>query len=339
MAFDTFRDAVKRAVEPAPLSPEEMRAAMELMFAGEASPAQTAAFLIALRQRGETPEEIAAAAFAMRAAAVPVAAPAECIDTCGTGGDGAGTYNISTAVAFVIAGCGAPVAKHGNKSVSSKSGASEVLEALGVNIRISPEVVSACIKEAGVGFLFAQAHHPAMKHVAPIRADLGLRTMFNVLGPLTNPAGAKRQLMGVYEEKLVQPIAEVLKLLNTERAWVVHGGDGLDEITTTTTTRVAELKNGAVRIFDVAPEDAGLPRATPADLQGGAPEDNAAALRALLKGEKGPYRDIVVLNAAAALIVAEKAETLAEGARMAAASIDNGAAAASLEKLITISNG
>ncbi len=336
--MSAFTPHLSRAVSGAPLSADEMRAAMDALFAGEASEVEVAGFLAALRARGETVEEIAAAAQAMRAHAIKVAAPDDVIDTCGTGGDGAGTYNISTAVALIAAGCGVRVAKHGNKAASSKSGSSEVLEALGVKLDIAPEQIAACIEEANVGFMFAALHHPAMKHVAPVRKALGVRTLFNALGPLSNPAGAKRQVMGVFDRALVRPIAEVMPLLGVTRAWVVHGSDGLDELTTTGPSHVASLEDGKVTEFEVSPADAGLPLADPDALTGGDPSENAAALWRLLEGEKGAYRDIAVLNAAAALVVAGKAETLDEAARRAEEAIDTGAAKAALEKLVECSN-
>jgi anthranilate phosphoribosyltransferase len=336
--MSAFTPHLARAVSGSALSAAEMRAAMDALFSGEASEVEVAGFLAALRARGETVEEIAAAAQAMRAHALKVDAPDDVIDTCGTGGDGAGTYNISTASALIAAGCGVRVAKHGNKSASSKCGSSEVLEALGVKLDISPAAIARCIEEANVGFMFAALHHPAMKHVAPVRKALGVRTLFNALGPLSNPAGAKRQVMGVFSRELVRPIAEVMPHLGVTSAWVVHGSDGLDELTTTGPSHVASLENGAVTEFEVTPEEAGLVRAKPEDLTGGDPSENAAALWRLLEGEKGAYRDIAVLNAAAALIVAGKAESLDAAARLAERSIDTGAAKAALAKLVECSN-
>ncbi|MDX2223805.1 MAG: anthranilate phosphoribosyltransferase, partial [Rhodospirillaceae bacterium] len=292
-----------------------------------------------LRVRGETVAELTGAARIMRAKAVRVAAPADAIDTCGTGGDASGTFNISTAVAFVVAGCGVPVAKHGNRAMSSKSGTADVLAALGVNLDAGPDLIARAIAEAGVGFLFAQKHHSAMKHVAPVRTELGTRTIFNLIGPLSNPAGAKRQLMGVFARKWVRPLAETLGQLGAEAAWVVHGSDGLDELTTTGASFVAELKNGAVREFEITPEGAGLSRAQPGALKGGDAAHNAHALKEVLHGRAGAYRDIVLLNAAAALMVACKASDLKAGADLARRSLDTGKAAAALDALVAISNG
>lgn len=334
-----FRPFLEKAANGLPLDPSEMRAAMEILLAGGASEIETAGFLMALRARGETVEEIAAAAAAMRAKALMVEAPDSVVDTCGTGGDGAGTFNISTAAALVAAGAGARVAKHGNKAASSLSGSAEVLEALGVRIDPSPETIARCIREARVGFMFAALHHCAVANVASVRKSLGVRTLFNLLGPLSNPAGARRQLMGVFAADLVEPLAHALLKLGAVHAWVVHGEDGLDELTLTGRSFVAEVIDGAVRTFTVTPEDAGLSEAPAAALKGGSPKENAAALRALLDGERSAYRDIVVFNAAAALIVADRAHTLAEGAALATASIDDGRAKEALEKLIEISNG
>lgn len=321
------------------LNPEEAQQAFDVIMSGDATDVQIGAFLMGLRQRGETIDEIAAAARVMRDKSVKVDAPEGAIDTCGTGGDASGTYNISTAAAFVLAACGVPVAKHGNRALSSQSGSSQVLEALGVNIMVGPDVVERSIREAGLGFMFAPKHHGAMKHVGPARAELGFRTIFNLLGPLSNPARTKHQLVGVFSEHWVRPMAFVLNELGCERAWVVHGRDGLDELTTTADSAVAELKDGEVSSFTVTPEDAGLPRARPDQLKGGDADENAAALKALLEGAYGPYRDIVVLNAAAALIVAGRAETLEEGAAAAQMVINSGAAKDVLDKLVAVTNG
>jgi len=336
--MSSFTPHLQRATSGVPLSAAEMRDAMNALFSGEASDIEIAGFLAALRARGETVEEIGAAAMAMRDHALKVDAPDDVIDTCGTGGDGAGTYNISTASALIVAGCGVQVAKHGNKALSSKSGSSEVLEELGVKLNITPAQITRCIKDANVGFMFAALHHKAVGHVAAARKGLGVRTMFNVLGPLSNPAGATRQVMGVFARDLVRPIAEVMLLLGVTRAWVVHGSDGLDELTTTGASHVAALKDGAVTEFDVTPEEAGLGRASAADLAGGDPSENAAALWRLLEGEKSAYRDIAVLNAAAALIVADRADNLDTAARMAEQAIDSGAAMAALQRLVECSN-
>jgi anthranilate phosphoribosyltransferase len=333
-----FHPFLEKAASGSPLSGEEMRAAMALLLDGAVSEIETAGFLMALRARGETVTEIAAAAEAMRTKALRVDAPDSVVDTCGTGGDGAGTFNISTAAALVAAGAGARVAKHGNKAASSLSGSAEVLEALGVKIDIAPELISRAIREAHVGFMFAALHHRAVANVATVRKSLGVRTLFNLLGPLANPAGARRQLMGVFSDALVEPLAHALLQLGAVRAWVVHGEDGLDELTTTGKSFVAEVIDGSVRSFTVRPADAGLPEAPPAALKGGDPRENAAALKRLLDGERSAYRDIVVFNAAAALIVADRAHNLKEGAEMAAASIDEGRAKQALEKLVAISN-
>lgn len=336
--MSAFRPFLAIAMSGRTLSADEMREAMGVVLDGGASDIELAGFLAALRARGETVEEITAAAQAMRARAVTVDAPDNAIDTAGTGGDGADTFNISTAAALIIAGTGIPVAKHGNKAASSKSGSSEVLEALDVKLDIPPALIAHCIAEAKIGFMFAALHHGAVRHAAAARKALGVRTIFNVLGPLSNPAGAKRQLLGVFSRDLVRPIAEVLPRLGVKSAWVVHGEDGLDEMTTTGRTFIAELRDGAIREFEITPEDAGLPRAKPANLKGGAPAANAEAIKRLLAGERGAYRDIAVLNAAAALIVSEAADDITAGVRLAEQSIDSGAAAAALAKLAGLSN-
>jgi anthranilate phosphoribosyltransferase len=292
-----------------------------------------------LRMRGETVDEITGAVTAMRAKMLTVGAPEDAVDVDGTGGDASGSYNISTCAAFIVAGAGVPVAKHGNRALSSRSGAADVLTALGVKIDIPPETISACFRDAGIGFMFAPSHHPAMKHVGPTRVELGTRTIFNLLGPLSNPAGVKRQMVGVFSRQWVEPLAHVLKNLGSVRAWVVHGSDGLDEITTSGPTAVAALRDGAVTTFEIGPEDVGLARAKPDALRGGDAGHNAEALKAVLQGEKGAYRDIAVLNAAAALVVAGKAETLGDGVKLAGHTIDSGAAQGALERLITVSNG
>ena len=320
------------------LTVAEAEKAFDVMMSGNATPSQMGGFLMALRMRGETVDEIAGAARVMRAKSLKVEAPPGAIDTCGTGGDASGTYNISTAASLVVAACGVPVAKHGNRALSSKSGAADVLTALGVNIDADMSLVRRALFEAGIGFLMAPRHHSATRHVASTRVELGTRTIFNLLGPLSNPAGTKRQLVGVFGKDWVEPMAKVLGLLGIEKAWVVHGSDGIDEITTSGPTYVAELDGGKVRTFEVTPEDAGLPRARPEHLKGGDPAHNAKALRAVLSGDRGPYRDIVLLNAGAALIVAGRAADLKGGAAMAARAIDDGAAAATLAKLIAISN-
>ncbi|MBH0239922.1 anthranilate phosphoribosyltransferase [Methylobrevis albus] len=322
------------------LSAEEARAAFDVMMSGEATPAQIGGFLMALRVRGETIDEIAGAVATMRAKMLPVAAPDGAIDIVGTGGDASGSVNISTCSAIVAAAAGVPVAKHGNRALSSRSGAADVLTALGVKIDIGPDKIAECIAGAGVGFMFAPAHHSAMKHVGPARVELGTRTIFNLLGPLSNPAGVKRQLLGVFAAAWVEPLAHALGRLGTERAWVAHGSDGLDEITVTGPTRIAELKSdGTVAMFDVSPEDVGLARHPAGSLAGGTAEDNAASLRAVLAGAPGAYRDAVLMNAGAGLLIADKVATYTEGVVLAAAAIDDGRASATLDRLVALSNG
>ncbi|WP_310620193.1 anthranilate phosphoribosyltransferase [Flexibacterium corallicola] len=319
------------------LSREEAQQAFEIIMSGQATPSQIGGFLIALKMRGETIDEIAAAVEIMRKKMLRVSAPIDAIDIVGTGGDNSGTYNVSTCTAFVVAGCGVMVAKHGNRSLSSKSGSSEALVELGININLGPQEISECINKAGIGFMFAPAHHSAMKYVAPTRTELGVRTIFNILGPLANPAGVSRQMTGVYDTKWVRPIADTLLKLGTKSAWVVHGSDGLDEITTTGSTRVAQIKDGAITEFEVHPRDAGLSMSSLAELKGGDPAYNAAALLDVLNGANNPYRDIVLFNAAAALIVAERVSNLKEGVELAAQSIDSGSALAHLQRIITVS--
>lgn len=316
----------------------EAEQAFGIIMSGEATASQIGAFLMALRVRGETVHEIAGAVATMRGKMLKVEAPEGAIDIVGTGGDASGSWNVSTASALVVAGCGIPVAKHGNRALTSRSGAADTLAALGVNLELGPEAISLCIREAGIGFMFAPAHHSAMRHVGPTRVELGTRTIFNLLGPLSNPAGVKRQLLGVFSPEWVEPLAHVLNDLGCEAAWVVHG-DGLDEMTLTGVTKVAELKDGKVRCFDVTPEDAGLSRADASALKGGDAEHNAKALRALLDGAPGAYRDITLLNSAAALIVAGKASSLKDGVMLAAQSIDSGRARLALDRLIAVSNG
>jgi anthranilate phosphoribosyltransferase len=332
-----FKTLLAKVATGARLSETEAAAAFDAMMSGDATPSQMGAFLMALRVRGETVEEITGAARTMRAKALAVEAPADAIDMVGTGGDGYGTFNITSAAALVVAGCGVTVAKHGNRKASSLTGAADVLEALGVNINCDLSLVRRAILEAGIGFLMAQRHHSAMRHVAPTRGELGTRTIFNLLGPISNPAGVKRQLVGVFAREWVKPIAEVLGKLGSERAWVVHG-DGLDEITTTGTTEVAELNAGKVTMIIVTPEDAGLKRADHGEIKGGDPATNAARLVATLDGRAGPLRDIVLLNAAGGLIVAGRARDLRDGVAQAAKSIDGGNAKRVLERLIAITN-
>jgi anthranilate phosphoribosyltransferase len=334
-----IKGLIGQVASGATLSREAAYEAFDSMMSGEVTPSQIGALLMGLRMRGETVDEITGAVTAMRARMLTVDAPEDAVDVVGTGGDASGSYNISTCAAFIVAGAGAPVAKHGNRALSSRSGAADVLTALGVKIDIPPETISACIRDAGIGFMFAPSHHPAMKHVGPTRVELGTRTIFNLLGPLSNPAGVKRQMVGVFSRQWVEPLAHVLKNLGSVRAWVVHGSDGLDEITTSGPTAVAALRDGAVTTFEIRPEDAGLGRAKPDALRGGDAGHNADALKAVLSGEKGAYQDIAVLNAAAALVVAGKAETLGEGVKLAGHTIDSGAARRALERLIAVSNG
>ncbi len=335
--MNDFKSHIAKVANGTPLSFEEAREAFSIMMSGEATPSQIGGFLMALRPRGETVDEISGAVATMRAKMLPVRAPANAIDIVGTGGDASGTYNVSTCAAFIVAGAGVPVAKHGNRALSSKSGAADALAALGVNIEIGAETIAACIEEAGLGFMFAPVHHSAMRHVGASRVELGTRTIFNLLGPLSNPAGVKRQLVGVFAPQWVEPIAEVLKAQGSEAVWVVHG-DGLDEMTTAGTTMVAALENGKIRTFEVQPEEVGLARVKPEDLKGADAAHNARALRGVLAGDKGAYRDISLLNAAGALVVAGKARTLDEGMELATRSIDNGSAASALELLVHVSN-
>jgi anthranilate phosphoribosyltransferase len=294
--------------------------------------------LMALRVRGETVDEITGAVSAMRARMLRVTAPADAIDIDGTGGDGSGSVNVSTCASFIVAGAGVPVAKHGNRALSSKSGAADVLGALGVRIELTPEQVGRCIREAGIGFMFAPAHHPAMRNVQPTRVELATRTIFNLLGPLSNPAGVKRQMVGVFSRQWVQPLAEVLKNLGAESIWVVHGSDGLDEITLTGPTAVSVLENGSIRSLEITPEDAGLKRSHGDALKGGEAPANAAALRGVLEGKAGAFRDVALLNAAAAFVVAGKAKDLKEGAALGVKSLDGGAALDRLHRLVAVSN-
>ena len=322
----------------AALSSDDAESLFGLMMEGATSPTQVGAVLMGLHLRGETAAELAGASRAMSARMSRIAVPDEAIDVCGTGGDQRGTLNVSTAVAFVVAGCGVAVAKHGNRASSSGCGAADVLEALGVNVETDPDSAARAVREAGIGFLFAPSHHPMMRHVAQSRRELGMRTIFNLVGPLSSPAGVRRQLVGVYAAKWLVPFAEALRATGCRHAWVVHGLDGLDELTTTTRSRVAELRDGIITMFDVEPEQAGVARATLDDLRGGDARANAAALRALLGGQAGAYRDIVVLNAAAALVVAGRAGDLAAGAALACGSIDSGSAASRLAALVRATN-
>jgi anthranilate phosphoribosyltransferase len=334
---DDFKSLIAKVATGTPLTREEAANAFDRMMSGEATPSQMGGLLMGLRVRGETVDEITGAVTTMRAKMLGVKAPVDAVDIVGTGGDASGSYNISTCASFILAGAGVPVAKHGNRALSSKSGAADVLQALGVKIDQTPDQVSRCIAEAGIGFMFAPAHHPAMKNVGPTRVELGTRTIFNLLGPLSNPASVKRQMIGTFAKHWIEPMAQVLNNLGSECVWVVHGSDGLDEITTAGPTSVAELKNGKVRTFEISPEDAGLSRVKPEALKGGDAEVNAKALLDVLKGKKNAFREVAVLNAAAALIVAGKAENLKDGARLSAKSIDSGEAEGRLDRLIAVS--
>ena len=330
-----IREAIAKLVEDRPLTAEDAQQTLRDIMGGNATPAQIAAYITALRIRGETADIIAGSARAMREHFTPVERENEIIiDTCGTGGDGAHTFNISTAVAFVAAGAGAVVAKHGNRSVSSKSGSADVLEALGVNIGVDASVMSRCLREIGIAFLFAPSLHPAMKHAIGPRREIGIRTIFNILGPLSNPAGAQHGVIGVYSKHLVPMLAEAAAQLGAKHLFVVHGGDGLDEFTTTGTSFAAEIRDGKIREFELHPRDAGLPVARAEDLRGGSPAENAEIIRRIFNGEKFPPRDIVLLNAAAALVTAQKAPDIKTGIAVAAISIDSGAARKKLEALI-----
>ena len=333
-----MRVPLKKLTEGEMPSSDEIRDCFDAIMEGQVSQIQMAAFLTALKMRGERVADIAAAAGVMRAKATLIEAPDGTMDIVGTGGDGIGTYNISTATAFVVAGCGIPVAKHGNKAVSSKSGAADVLSCLGINLDCEMTLVRRALDEAGICFLMAPRHHSAMRHVAPIRADLGFRTIFNMLGPLTNPALVRRIMVGVFDPGLCAPFAEALADLGTSHAWVVHGADGLDEVSTTGQTQVAALVDGDIKEFTISPNDLGLATASINDLRGGTPEENAESLRAVLAGAPGPYRDIVIFNAAAALVGGGHAATLREGADRASESIGSGSATNALENLVGITN-
>jgi anthranilate phosphoribosyltransferase len=335
---DSFRALIGKVATGASLTRDEAASAFEQMMGGEATPSQMGALLMALRVRGETVEEITGAVTVMRAKMLRVAAPADAIDVVGTGGDASGSFNISTCAALIVAGAGVPVAKHGNRALSSRSGAADVLAALGVKIDIGAEAIARCIAEAGIGFMFAPAHHPAMKNVAATRVELGTRTIFNLLGPLSNPAGVRRQMIGVFSKQWTQPLAQVLKNLGAERVWVVHGSDGLDEITTSGPTTVVALESGAIKSFEISPETFGLRKVQPEVLRGGDAATNAKALRGVLQGNASPFRDVALFNAAAALVVAGKAKNLEDGLHAAAHAVDSGAAEARLDRLIAVSN-
>lgn len=337
MAFD-FKKTIAELADGNILSRAQARDAFLYMMNGDATGPQIGAFLMALRVRGEKLDEITGAVEAMRSKALSIKAPDGAVDTCGTGGDTAGTYNISTAAAIVLAACGVPVAKHGNRAVSSKSGSADVLETLGINIDANMLIVKRCLDELGISFLMATRHHSAARHVGPARASLGTRTIFNLIGPLSNPADTKYQVIGVFDQKWNRPMAEVLGTLGSEHVWVVTGSDGLDEITITGETHVAEYKDGILSEFTICPEDAGLERAKMAEIKGGDAEYNADAIIALLNGEKNAYRDIVLLNTAAALLVSGNAKDLKDGAQIAAKAIDSGKAKAKLDAWIELSN-
>jgi anthranilate phosphoribosyltransferase len=336
--MEAFKPLLAKVATGAALSRDEARDAFDDLLSGEVTPAQMGGFLMALRVRGETVDEITGAVSAMRDKMLRVDAPADAIDIVGTGGDGSGSFNVSTLAALIVAAAGVPVAKHGNRAASSKSGSSDVLAALGVSVGLPPEQVRRCLDKAGVAFMMAQTHHAAMRHVGPARVELGTRTIFNILGPLSNPAGVKRQMTGAFARSWLEPMALALRNTGSERAWLVHGSDGLDELTTTGPSHVVELSGGEIRSFEVTPEEAGLSRAKPEALKGGDPDHNAAALRAVLKGSRNAYRDIAILNAAAGFVVADRVKTLKEGARVAAVMLDTGAAAATLDKLVAASN-
>ena len=329
-----FRPHFEKVAGGGTLSEEEAASAFDAIMEGGVPELQLAGFLVAMRARGETVDEIAGAVRAMRGKMRKVSAPEGAIDVVGTGGDAKGTYNVSTATAFVLAGAGVPVAKHGNRAVSSKSGAADVLENLGVNLAMTPDEAQACLAEIGIAFLLAPTYHPAMRHAAPVRQGLKLRTIFNLLGPLSNPASTQRQLIGVFSDVWLEPLAETMRRLGAEHVWVIHGAGGIDELSTMGASQVVEVKNGELRRFQIAPEEHGLKIVTLPELLGGEPADSAAAIREMLAGKAGPFRDIVLLNAAASFIIAGKADTLKQGKELAASSIDEGKAAAALERLI-----
>ena len=333
-----FKPLIAKVAAGTPLTRAEAREAFDVMMSGDATPAQIGGFLMALRVRGETVDEITGAVEIMREKMLPVAAPADAIDIVGTGGDASGSYNISTCAAFVAAGAGLKVAKHGNRALSSRSGAADVLMALGVKLDVPPEKISECISEAGLGFMFAPAHHSSMKFVGPSRVELGTRTIFNLLGPLSNPAGARRQVTGVFSKQWVEPLAQVLQNLGCEACWICHGEGGMDEIVPTGTTWISELKDGKIASFTLTPEDAGLRRSSFEDLKGGDAEHNANALRHVLGGKPSAFRDAAVMTAAAALVVAGSAPDLRQGVAASQKAIDSGAAEAALNTLVKVSN-
>ena len=333
-----IKEAIGQLVGGHPLTMDEASAVMNEIMEGSATPAQFGAFVTALRLKGETVEEIAGFARTMRSKALRVSISETVVDTCGTGGDGKGTFNISTTAAFVVAACGLKVAKHGNRAMSSQCGSADVLEALGVKIDLNPEQVQKCLEKVGIGFMLAPVFHPSMKYAAAPRKEVGIRTVFNILGPLTNPAGARAQVLGVPEKSLTEKMATVLKMLDCQHALVVHGEDGLDEITITGKTFVSELKKGSIKNYEVTPEEFGLPRSKPDSVKGGTAKDNAELLRSILSGKKGPCRDIVLMNAAAALLAGDKVTTLGQGITLAEQAIDNGKALQKVEELISFSH-
>lgn len=336
--METFKPILAKVAAGASLTRAEAEAAFDNLLSGEVTPAQMGAFLMALRVRGETVDEFTGATAAMRGKMLRVNAPDNAIDIVGTGGDGSGSYNVSTLASIIVASCGVPVAKHGNRALSSRSGASDVLGALGIAIGLKPAQIETALKEVNLGFMMAPTHHAAWRHVAPVRVELGTRTIFNILGPLCNPAAVKRQLVGSFSVDLLKPMAEVLRNLGSVSAWFVHGSDGLDEITTTGPTRVVALADGKIDSFDITPEDAGLSRASSADLKGGDPEHNAKALRDVLDGKASAYRDIALMNAAAALLIAGQAKDLKDGVAIANKALTDGRAKATLAKLVEVTN-
>lgn len=336
--MDAMKPLLAELAKGSHLTRMQSEHAFDYMLSGEATPAQIGAFLMALRVRGETVDEIVGAVSAMRAKMLRVNAPAEAIDIVGTGGDNSGSFNVSTLAALIVASCGVHVAKHGNRALSSRSGAADILTALGVKVGLDPEGVERCLRDAHVGFMFAPTHHAAMRHVGPVRVELGTRTIFNLLGPLSNPAGVKRQLLGVYSAEWLEPMAKTLASLGTECVWAAHGSDGLDEITTTGETKIVQFKNGILSSFVITPEDAGLTRTSSEALKGGDGAHNAQALMNVLEGHPSAYRDIAALNAGAALVIADKAKTIREGVEQALAAIDQGKTKETLSRLITASN-
>jgi anthranilate phosphoribosyltransferase len=334
-----IKDAIATLVTGRSLSMDQAESAMTEIMNGEVTPAQFGAFVTALRIKGETSDEIAGMAKVMRAKAIPVHTDGPVVDTCGTGGDNSSTFNISTAAAFVVAGAGLKVAKHGNRAASSQCGSADVLEALGVKIDLNAQQVERCLKEVGIGFMFAPAFHPAMKYAGPPRREIGIRTVFNILGPLTNPAHAQAQVLGVAEASLTEKMAVVLRTLGCHHALVVHGDDGLDEISITGKTQVREVEGDRIRMYSVSPEDFGFSRTSLEDIKGSNPSENAASVRRILAGDAGPQRDVVLINAAAAIVAGDKARSLPEGAKLAAEAIDSGRALDKLEQLIKVSQG